>query len=138
MDFKIVNFDPSSGVASLGIPDVTKKISGFDKLVQIVVLELLRNPGRNVLNPMEGSGLRDSIGKFGFIDQSEVRTFVIQRIDQVKTNIISIQTEENVPDMSERLRNIEIVSFSFDQTESFAYVNIRIYNELGQSRSVIV
>jgi hypothetical protein len=137
MDFKIINYD-DKGLASFGIPDVTKKISGFDKLTQIVVLEIFRNPGRNVFFPQEGSGLRAAVGRFNYSEESEIRSYIIQRIDQVKKNIIELQNIENILDVSERLKAIDIISFSFDANEGIAYVSIKVYNELGQSRTLIV
>src|ERR1700693_3357517 len=93
MDYQVVRFDPTTGVAIYGITNPPKIITGFAKLVQIVVLSYMRNPGQAVLAPGEGSGLRQAIGQYNFTgDGTELRALAVQRTRAVQLEVISRQS----------------------------------------------
>lgn len=137
-EYKIVNFDPTTGLATVGIPTVQKIIQGSDLLVQVVVLSFLRNPGKSVMFPSEGSGLRGDIGQYNFtISGNQVQLLAVQRVKVVQQEVISRQ-DPNVGTPSERLRSLTLQSFAWDPNTSAAVLQVTLVNEAGDSRTVLV
>lgn len=138
MDFQVVTFDPTTGLASYGIPAVPKILTGMDKLVQIVVLEFLRNPGQNILSPTEGSGLRGDIGQYNFTgDPEELRSHVVQRSRFCQQEIIARQDPSTgTPD--ERLKSLTVKNFAYDDETGQAMLLVQVINEAGDSTTVLV
>lgn len=139
MDYQVVTFDPITGVASYGIPPVPKILKGIQKLVQIVVLSYQRNPGKSVLSPVEGSGLRAAIGTFNYSDNSaaEIRALCVQRTRAVQLEVISRQSPSSGAP-SERLRSLTLTNFAFDSTTGRTMLGVKIINEAGDSANVLV
>lgn len=139
MDYQLVTFDETTGLARYGIPTVPKIITGLDKLVQIVVLSFLRNPGQSVLAPNEGSGLRAAIGKYNYSQNNygDIENLAIQRTRAVQQEVISRQDpQQGTPD--ERLKQLVIKDFAFDTTTGQAMLRVQIINETGNSSDVLV
>lgn len=137
MDFQIITFDPNTGVASLGMPAVPRKIFGLEKLTQIVVLSYLRNPGRDVLDPIEGSGLRAAIGQYNISDGAEARALAVQRTKYVESEVIARQkTDEGSPD--EKLKKLQVLDVAYDDPTGVTFLRVQIFNEAGDSSDVIV
>lgn len=136
-DYKIISFDEITGVATVGIPKVPKKIIGMDKLVQVVALSYLRNSGRNVFAPVEGSGLRSEIGKYNFVDGAEIRSLVIQRTKIVEKEILDRQ-KAGEGDPTERLKTLSIMDVASDPDTGETLARVRVINELGDSKDFLV
>ena len=116
-----------------------KKLTGIDKLVQIVALSFLRNPGKSVLAPNEGSGLRAEIGQFNFSsgDGTEIKSLAVQRTRAVEQEVIGRQSPTTgTPE--DRLSKITVLDFAYDSSSSSAALRVKIYNEAGNSADVIV
>lgn len=137
MDFQIINYDKETGLASLGIPPVPRKISGIEKLVQVVVLTLLKNGGRDIFEPDVGSGLRAAIGQYNFTEGDEVKNLVVQRIRAVEQQILSFQAGALVSP-AEKLKRLEILGVAFDEATFQTLIRIQVFSEAGQNRDVIV
>lgn len=137
MDLQITNIDPETGVVSLGIPVVPRKLTGLSKLAQIVTLQILKNPGQDVLTPTEGTGFRSMIGQYNFVTTEEIRGAVVQRIRFVESQILASQLP-GVGTPSERLKELKLQDMAFDETTRELLVRIRILNESGQDTDVIV
>lgn len=138
MDLQVVTFDPITGLASYGIPAVAKILTGLDKLVQIVVLEFLRNPGRSVLAPKEGSGLRADIGQYNYTsDGGEIQALVVQRTRAAQQEILSRQSPTSGTP-SDRLKQIILKNFAYDASTGEGMLQVQIVNEAGDSTNVLV
>jgi len=139
MDYQVVTFDPITGLASYGIPPVPKILTGMAKLVQIVTLSFLRNPGKNVLSPTEGSGLRADIGKYNYSDGSatEIQALCVQRTRAVQLEVISRQSPSSGTP-SERLQSLSVTNFAFNSATGQTILGVQIINEAGDSSSVLV
>lgn len=137
MDFQLVTFDPDTGLASYGIPTVPKIITGIDKLVQVVVLSFLRNPGRSVLAPVEGSGLRADIGQYNIVDGTELRAHAIQRTRAVQQEVLGRQNP-GTGTPSERLKSLQVKNFAYDEQTGRAMLFVQIINEAGDSTNVLI
>ena len=139
MDLQVVTFDPITGLASYGIRFPPKILTGLDKLVQIVVLAFLRNPGQNVLSPLEGSGLRADIGQYNFNpkDDTEVRTHCVQRARAVQQEILTRQSSA-AGKPSERLQSLTVLNFAWEASSNTAFLYVKIVSEAGTSTNVLV
>lgn len=105
-DLKMLTTD-ENGTLRVGLVRPPVKIRGMDVLVQIVGLELLRNPGRNVLNPSAGAGFRQLIGT-NIEDEAEFFADLRLRVSQAETNIKASQ-EGTTRSQDERLARLNLV-----------------------------
>lgn len=136
MDISLLNIDESTRVVTIKLSP--KIVTGLTKLLQIVVLSLLNNPGRDILDPDRGAGIRDMIGmNFDPQDLSEVLSELTQRIRKSEKEILADQVGLNCPS-SEKLREIRIVSVSPGNATDEIAARIRIINELGQQSDVVL
>jgi len=138
VDYKIVTFDPNTGLASIGIPAVQKILTGLDLLVQIVVLSFLRNPGKSVMFPAEGSGLRKDIGQYTYtLTGNEIQLLAVQRTRYVQQEVISRQ-DPNQGTPYERLQSLTLKNVAFDPTTSNTIMQVKLISEAGDSRDILV
>jgi hypothetical protein len=137
VDFQVIQFDETTGLARMALPAVPKKISGNDKLVQIVVLSFLRNSGRDVFAPVEGSGLRSAMGQYNFVGVGEIRTLCIQRTKVVESEVISRQRSD-VGTPEERLKKLIVLDVATDETTGETLMRVQIINEAGDVTDVLV
>jgi len=117
----------------------SKLVTGFNKLVQIVVLTLLDVPGRNVLYPEDGGAIPSLIGQnIGITDTNELFSDITERVKRTQTQVI--QNQIGLDDQSsEKLREIRIVELKRDDFQpDSVYVRLRIVNEAGRQVDVIV
>jgi len=136
-DIQIVQFDKITGIARLALTNSPKTLDGMDKLVQIVVLGFLRNPGRDVIDPGEGSGFRQAIGQYNFTEDTEVKLLAVQRTTVVEQEILSRQEVGNgVP--TERLKSLKILDVGVDSSTFSAFLNVQIINEAGDTTNILV
>lgn len=136
-DIQITQADPDTGIITLGMGRSPKIITGVDLLAQIVILTFLKNPGRDVLSPNDGSGLRAEIGQFNFTSSDEVNLLVLQRTKFVERSILANQTGTS-GDPTERLAKLTVIGIASDLTASKVLVRVRVVNEAGEARDVLV
>lgn len=136
MDFPLIIFDPDTGLASVGIPKVPRPLRGIQKVVQIVVIALLKNRGQDVFTPEEGSGLRSLIGQFNYSDPSEIKLEVLQRVKRIEQEAIANQVNTVVP-AAEKLRALKVLEVVFDPVTANTAVRIQVMNEAGQSTTLV-
>lgn len=139
MDYKVTTYDPTTGIMTFGIPAVPKILTGLDKLVQIVVLSFLSNPGKNILTPNEGSGFRADIGQYNVTDPSgsDIKALAIQRTSAVQLEVISRQ-DPNSGTPDERLKSLILRDFAYDSDTSTALLRVQIIAESGATTDVLV
>lgn len=137
MDFPLIYFDPDNGVASIGIPPVARPLRGLSKLVQVVVLGILKNGGQDVLTPSEGSGIRALLGQYNYTESSEIKIEILQRLRKVESQIIVNQESVALPS-DEKLREIKVLNIVSDPTTGSTAVRLQVINEAGQSTTVVV
>jgi len=139
-EIQITKIDPATRLVTVELPNTPKRLTGIDALIQIVALAYLRNPGRDVFDPDEGSGLRGAIGQFNLSDsgaEEEFRTLVIQRTDKIQDEILSNQGTD-ISDPTEQLKKLEIVDLAFDSVTNEGAIRVKLINEVGDSREIIV
>jgi len=138
MDFAITITDPVTNIVSIGIPKVPKILTGLAKLIQVVVLDFLRNPGRDVLNPTSGAGFRAMIGQYNYsLGGKEITAQVIRVVKQRQAAILAEQA--TAPgDPSEMLSTIVVQDMAFDATSSDLVVRVKVTNQSGSSQDVLL
>lgn len=138
MDFAITLTDPVTNIVSIGIPRVPKILTGLAKLVQIVSLDFLRNPGRDVINPNSGAGFRAMIGQYNYsFGGKEVTGQVIRVVKQRQAAILAAQA--TAPgDPTEMLSTITVEDMAFDEGSSNLVVRVKITNQAGSSADVLL
>ena len=136
-DLSLIRTDPVTGVVSLAMGQTARAVTGIDLLVQLVALSFLRNPGRDVLDPDEGSGLRAAIGQHNISDSEELRLLVVQRTRSVEREILSRQTT-SVTSPEERLSKLNVLDVASDETGGRVLIRVQVINEAGGSVDILV
>ena len=124
MDFPLINFDPYTGIASVGMPASPRYVRGINKLVQVVCVAILKNGGQDVFDPNQGSGLRSMIGQYNFSDSGEIKVEVIQRVQMIEKQIIQNQSGFILP-ASEKLAKLTVLSVVVDAATSATAIRLR-------------
>lgn len=137
MDFPLIVFNSETGLAEVGIPKSPRPLRGIQALIQIVVIAILKNGDQDVLTPEEGSGLRSLIGQYNFYDPNEIKTEIIQRINQIEKQIIANQVNFILP-ASEKLNKLTVLEIASDPATGATAVRVQIFNEAGQSTTTVV
>ncbi len=106
--------------------------TGLDKLIQIVTMELLSSPGRDIFNLSGGAGLREVL-PVGAQKRTEagVLADLSIAIMRVSDNIKARQNEEET-DPKARLASLDLLSVEFDLQNSKWEVVIELGSESGQ------
>ena len=138
MDVKVVTRDPATGVLKVGISRPPQYVEGIDLLVQIVVIELLTSPGRNIVKPADGSNLRSLIGaNVSFDDEGEVFTEVKMMISAAEKSIKRNQRGVQRP-ANEKLSRIELVDIVPDEENLQLEIILRVISLDQQTSEAIV
>jgi hypothetical protein len=128
-DLKVLIQDPNTGALTLGLSRPPEYVSGIDKLVQIVVLEILNNGGRSIFRPGAGGGLRALLGtNTDYDDVSELFSDVQVTLARVEENIKRAQVTTSRPP-SERLSQLQIVDIVPDEPNLAVEVYLGVVNE---------
>jgi len=130
MDLKVVHIHPETRVVTVRVS--SEFVSGVDLLIQIVVLSLLNDPGRSILDPAEGGGLPELIGSnLSMDDEEELYAEIQLRINKTKSEIINQQIGLDLL-VEEKLRDLTLLSIESGGNEASVYVRIRLENEAGR------
>ena len=132
-DYKIISIDPITRVVSINPPAVPTKITGLEKLVQVVVLALLNRPGRSAMYPNTGAGMLDFIGQYNMAvnDPSETLGAVMERVEKIKEEILEFQNALTNEDPSERLKDFTALSVEQGTQIDQVVVKFRLVSEAG-------
>ena len=137
-DLKIVYRDATTGVLSIGIRRPPEFVSGIDLLVQIVVIELLHSPGRDIVDPETGANLRSLIGaNVAFDDEAEIFAEIKLMVQSAENNIKILQASSNRP-ANEQLAKLELVDVVPDEQNLQLEIIIRVTSLDQQSTDAIV
>lgn len=137
-DVQVVKQDPITGVYSFGMSRPPKFVEGVSKLVQIVVIELMTTPGRNVLDPSAGGNLQSLIGSnVTFDDEAEIFTEIQMMIRTAESNIKERQVNSNRPS-NERLSALYLLDVVPDEENASLEIIVKIVSEDQQDAEAIV
>lgn len=136
-DFKVFTIEENGRVV-LRPPSLPEKVSGKDKLVQIVIMALLTDPGRNVNYPERGSGLPSRIGSnINPNDPTEALADASERIEKIRDEIIDAQSTLKNETPSERLQDLILLNVEFGEQIDEEYIKIRVVSEAGDELDLI-
>ncbi len=135
-DIRLIELDANNCVV---FKTSSKLITGFEKLIQVVVLTLLDEPGRSVLFPESGGAIPSLIGQnIDTADSNEIFSEITTRVKATEAEVIQNQINLVAPP-EEKLREIRIVNIARDQFKiDTILVTLRIVNEAGRQFDIIV
>ena len=133
-DYKVIKIDEITRIVSLEPPFPPVKVTGLEKLVQMVYLAIMNSPGRSALAPGDGGGLVDMIGQWNIdsVDISEVLAEISERIEKIKDEILEYQTNLELEDPSERLQDIVALTIEQGTNIDQVVVKFRLVSEAGE------
>lgn len=111
-------------------------VTGVDKLIQIVTMELLSSPGRDIFNLSGGAGLRQVLPTGA---RQRTETGVLSDLSialmRVEENIKARQDEEEV-DPKARLASLILLDVQFDQPNATWNIVVRLTTESGAESEI--
>jgi hypothetical protein len=130
LDLKILRLK-ADGTIYFDISDTPSYVSGIDLLVQMVAIAYLENPGQDISNPTEGSGVRTLIGQFDMVNQKDLKVEFLTRTTKIEREIIQRQTNLDIrPD--EKLKKLNILSLNINSDTSELIAEVAIENQADQ------
>ena len=127
-DLKMLSLS-SSGALELGLAIPPEFVEGIDKLVQIVTLVLLTNPGRSIFTPSKGGGIRSLIGSnIDPDDPGELFADIRLMIERTRDFIFQTQVNTTRPS-SERLKDLQLVDIVLNEDSDQVEVLLGVINE---------
>lgn len=119
----------ADGTLSLGLSRPPEFVEGIDKLVQIVTLVLLTNPGRSIFGPGKGGGIRSLIGtNINPEEPEELFADIRLMIDRTRDYIFQTQVNTTRPP-SERLKDLQLVDIVLNEDSDQAELLIAVIND---------
>ena len=110
-----------------------KKVTGFEKLIQLFVKLLLQTPGRSSYDPV-GGGLLAVIGQNFNDDQNKsIESFIISAVDRITTRIRDRQGADPRIPIQERLLSAKVTEIRARSTSGEIHAKIEIRNMAGQT-----
>ena len=108
---------------------------GLNLLVQLVIVELLKTPGRDIINPRDGGGLLSLRGISPIGDnRAHARSMVALAIKRVEQQILTRQLGRSYP-ASETLKSLECGDgLYWDAQAGSWYIPITMTNMAGETR----
>lgn len=130
LDLKILRVKPD-GTVYFDITDTPSYASGMDILAQMVAIAYLENPGQDVLNVTEGSGVRTLIGQFDVVNQRDLRIEFLNRTAKIESEIIKKQSSLDILP-NEKLKKLNILSLNINPDNSELIAEVAIENQAEQ------
>ena len=138
-DFKVFTRDETTGQITLTPPSPPQRASGFDKLIQIVFLALLNDPGRNVFHPDDGSGFPSMVGSnIDPDDPMETLAEASERVEKIKEEIIEGQSVLENEDPSELLKDLSVLSAETGINIDRVLLKLRLVSEADDETDLSV
>lgn len=135
-DIQLITADPDTGELSWGLS--SRPTSGLSELVQVVVLSLLNVPGQDVLDSDKGGGLPAMIGTNIDSDNiNEITAEVARRVRKTQKEIVAQQIGLDLAAES-KLRDIQILSVAYGETNDIVLVRLRVVNMAGRQSDIVL
>jgi hypothetical protein len=130
LDLKIMRLHPDGSVY-FDISDTPSYVSGIDLLAQMVAIAYLENPGQDVVNPQEGSGVRSLIGQFDVVNQKDLKVEFLTRTTKIEREIVQRQSNLDIRS-DEKLKKLTILGLTINSDNSEMIAKVSIENQADQ------
>ncbi len=138
-DFKVVQIDEITRKVTISAGFTPKKVAGVDKLIQIVVLAILNDPGRNAFYPEQGSGIPSLIGtNINPNDPTEALADVSERIEKIRDEILENQNGLENEELTERLSDLQVLSVETGVQIDEVIVKLKLTSEAGNTTTIVI
>jgi hypothetical protein len=141
MDIKLVHPDENGLISlKLAVYNSPKKVTGVQKLIQIVYVLLLKTPGQDIIQNTNGGGLLALVqgSNIDINNLQDVYSDLVSRIRIVEAQIIEDQLNRNL-DPKEKLSRINILKVNIDEGDPTRYyVELELINESEDTTTFIV
>ena len=138
-DFRVYTVDETTGRIILSLPTLPQTVSGMEKLLQIVILALLNDPGRSAFYPEDGSGMPSLINSnIDPDDPTEILAEVSERVEKIKEEILESQGELENEDPSERLSDLLVLNVETGVNIDEVLLKLRLVSETGDEASLVI
>lgn len=131
----VINID---ALVTLGIPRLSRAVTGIDKLVQDWLLVFMTTPSSDIFDPSIGGGAQAIIGKPVSNGGQSAMAELSQAVDRSRQQLIRLQAKYPRIPPSEKLLSASLsdVRFNTDTTTLSAVVDLR--NMAGATASVTI
>ena len=139
-DFKVIKIDERTRRVTIE-PNLInpKKVSGLKKLIQVVILAIFNDPGRNVFTPSAGSGLPSLIGSnINPADPTEALADVTERLEKIRDEILENQNTLENEESSERLADLQVLSVDTGVQIDEVIVKLKLISEAGNQTTILL
>lgn len=151
-DYPVVQVEgvvESQDFAATGLPRGVRQVTftstkdpfakvGIFKLIQLAILVLLRTPGRDIISPETGGGLKLILGKnVGPSLITQRRGEISIAVSATEDQLISAQSDTDLPP-EERLLSLTLLDATFDFTTLEWNVVLRLISEAGGAAEVLL
>ena len=130
IDLKIMKLKPD-GTVYFDLTDTPSYASGIDILAQMVAIAYLENPGQDVIDVSEGSGVRSLIGQFDVVNQKDLRIEFLNRTTKIEGEIIRRQASLDILP-NEKLKKLNILSLNINSDNSELVAEVAVENQADQ------
>ena len=128
MDFAVTKTDEYGRMTFDFSSKTPVKLEGIQKLVQMVLLKILKSPGQDIMSPDTGGGILTILQGNVNENTSEVLAELSPAIKKVEQEIIEEQSGQELPD-SEKLQRLNPASIEVDDQDFTSYnMTIEIIN----------
>lgn len=137
-DVRVVSQNRVTGVYSFGMSRPPQFVEGIDLLAQIIVIELMTTPGRNIVDPSAGGNLQSLIGSnVDFDEEAEIFTEIQMMVRAAEENIKDRQANSNRP-ANEKLGSLQLLDVVPDEDQAQLEIIIKIVSLDQQETEAIV
>lgn len=152
MDYPVIQVEgvvESQNFSTTGLPRGAREVTftstqtpfakqGIFKLIQLAVLTLLKTPGRDLLSPSFGGGLKRILAKpVGPQLVQGLRGEISVAVASTQDQLISEQTGVSLPP-EERMKSFVMVSAEFNYEETAWDIVVRLVSEAGGAADVLL
>ena len=141
LSVSILTTIPSAGndsLLSLGLPKLSRSVSGLDKLVQDWMLLFFTTPGSDIFDPSLGGGARQIIGKPTYGGGTSASAELSMAVSRTQEQLLRIQAQNPRMPPDERLLSASLISVRFDEHTTTLTAVVDIRNMVGIAASVTV
>jgi hypothetical protein len=113
---------------------VPGKTKGILRLMQVFLRLLLQTPGSDIFAPKLGGGALSHLGQSISTEEgSDVISSFIISVDNTKSQLIQIQSRNQLIPPDERLLNATVLSAGFNKNETAIITSIQLDSQAGAS-----